>query len=36
MVQVNIIITNRDFSKVIFKKKTVILDSYIEEDISSG
>ena len=30
------IITNRDFPKVVFKKKTVILDSYIKEDISSG
>ena len=33
---VNIIITNRDFPEVVFKKKTVILDSYIKEDISSG
>ena len=31
------IVTNRDFLKVIFKEKTVILDSsYINEDISSG
>ena len=28
--QENIIITNRDFPKVVFKKKTVILDSYIK------
>ena len=34
--QVNIIITNRDFPKVVFKKETVILDSYIKVDISSG
>ena len=32
----SIIITNRDFPKVVFKQKTVILDSYIKEDISSG
>ena len=31
--QVNIIITNRDFPKVVFKKKTVILDCYIKEDL---
>ena len=30
MLQKNIIVTNRDFSKVVFKKKTVILDSYIK------
>ena len=34
--QENIIIANRDFAKVVFKKTTVILDSYIKEDISSG
>ena len=34
--QENIIIANRDFSKVVFKTKTVILDSYIKEEISSG
>ena len=34
--QENIIIANRDFPKVIFKKKTVILDSHIKEDISPG
>ena len=33
---VNITITNKDFLKIVFKKKTVILDSYIEEDIRSG
>ena len=31
--QVNVIITNRDFPKVFFKKKTVISDYYIKEDI---
>ena len=31
--QVNIIITIRDFPKVVFKKKTVISDSYIKEDL---
>ena len=36
MVQVNITITNRDLLKVVFKKKTVILDSYIKEEIGSG
>ena len=35
-VQVNIIIINRDFPKVVFKKKRVLLDSYIKEDIDSG
>ena len=35
-VQVNITITNRDLLKVVFKKKTVILDSYIKEKIGSG
>ena len=34
--QVNIIITNKDFPKVAFKKKTVVLDSYIKKGISSG
>ena len=33
---VNIIITNRDFPEVVFKKKTVILDSQIKENISQG
>ena len=33
---VNIIITNRDFPKAVLKKKTVILDSQIKEDISQG
>ena len=33
---VNIIITNRDFTKVFFKKKTAVLDSQIKEDISQG
>ena len=33
---VNIIITNRDFPEVFFKKKTVILDSQIKEDVSQG
>ena len=33
--QENIIIANRDFPKVVFKKKMVILDSYIKWDISS-
>ena len=33
---VNIIITSRDFPEVVFKKKTVILDSQIKEDISQG
>ena len=33
--QENIIIVNRDFPKVVFKKKIVILDSYIKWDISS-
>ena len=36
VLQVNIIITNRDFPEVVFKKKTVILDSYIKEDIRLG
>ena len=31
--QVNIIITNSDLPKVVFKTKTVILDSYIKVDI---
>ena len=35
--QVNIIVTNRDFLKVIFKEKTVILDSsYINETLVQG
>ena len=34
--QVNIIITNRVFPKVVFKKKTIFLDFYIKEDISQG
>ena len=34
--QVNIIITNKIFQKVIFKKKTFISDFYIKDDISSG
>ena len=34
--QENIISSNRDFPTVVFKKKTVILGSYIKEDISSG
>ena len=34
--QENIIIANRDFPKVVFKRKTVILVSYIKQDISSG
>ena len=33
---VNIIITNRDFPEVVFKKKTVILDSQVKENISQG
>ena len=33
---VNIIITNRDFLEVVFKKKSVILESQIKEDISQG
>ena len=28
--QENIIMANMDFSKIVFKKKTVILDSYIK------
>ena len=34
--QENIIIANRDFPKVVFKRKTVILISYIKQDISAG
>ena len=34
--QVNIIMTNKDFPKVVFKKKTVASDSYIKKGISSG
>ena len=34
--QVNIIMTNKDFPKVVFKKKTVVSDSYIKKGISSG
>ena len=34
--QVNVIITNRNFWKVIFKKQTVTLDSYIKQDIGAG
>ena len=34
--QVNIIITNRDYPRAVFKKKAVILDSYINGDVSSG
>ena len=34
--EVNIIITNRDVPKAVIKKKTVISDSHIKEDISSG
>ena len=34
--QVYIIITNRDFPKIISKKKTDILDSYTKEDIIPG
>ena len=34
--QVYIIITNRDFPKIISNKKTDILDSYTKEDIISG
>ena len=34
--QVNIIITNTDFPKAVFKKKALILDSYIKGDVSSG
>ena len=33
--QENIISSNRDFPTVVFKKKTVILGSYIKENISS-
>ena len=36
MLQVNIIITNRVFPKVVFKKKTIFLDFYIKQDISQG
>ena len=36
MVQGNVIVTNRDFRKIVFKKKTVILDSYIKEDLVHG
>ena len=32
----SLIIANRDFPKDISKKKPVILDSYIKEDISAG
>ena len=28
--QENIIMANRDFPKIVFKKKTVILDSYVK------
>ena len=34
--QQNIINSNRDFPTVVFKKKTVILGSYIKEDVRSG
>ena len=34
--QGNVNVTNRDFRKVIFKRKTVILDSYIKEDLVQG
>ena len=33
---VNTTITNKDFSELVFKKKTVFLDSYIKEDISQS
>ena len=32
----NVIVTNRDFRKVVFKRKTVILDSYIKKDLVLG
>ena len=34
--QENIINSNRDFPTVVYKTKTVILGSYIKEDISWG
>ena len=34
--QGNVIITNRNFWKAVFKKKTVYLDSYIKEDLVQG
>ena len=35
-VQLNVIVTNIDISKVVYWKKTVILDCYIKEDIIAG
>ena len=29
-------ITNTDFGRVVLKKKTIFLDSYIKEDINKG
>ena len=34
--QVNVIITNKDFPKVVFKKKTVILDSQLQRTLFHG
>ena len=34
MVQGNVIVANRNFQKFIFKSKTVILKSYIKEDLA--
>ena len=34
--QGNIINSDRDFPRVVFKKKPVILGSYIKQDISAG
>ena len=34
MVQRNVIVANRNFQKFIFKRKTVILKSYIKEDLA--
>ena len=36
MVQGNVIVTNRDFRKVVFIRKTVISDSNIKEDLVHG